>query len=448
MNRVLVTGKEENVRVDKEIPVVWGIDRKYLLQAFVVMHSILLHSKEVYHFFILTADNLEDEVRAYTALLKAKYCNFEVSIRMVNIRFFTNARIYNEHLSKAAYFRLFIPELVLEYDKCIYLDCDILVYGDLKELYAIEMGDDYLAGVKDCHIIANDSYQIEHQNVLGIPSRDKYINSGVLVMNLKKIREDNLVQKFRIQMEKENWYEDQDVLNVCCYPYIKILPLQYNLFHFYLGNDMEILYDLPYEKEEFAFDHNVSYILHMGGKYKPWLNEEYKGGEEWWRLAEIFKESKDYQFYQQGCQKVKEENKIRKIIMKAAKSKNIVVWGYYKPGMLLCDILLEYQINNIVAIVDNNQAEWGKTYRGIPVMGFSSILELKAPDDIFWMIACQKSYKEVMEQLDSVGIDRKNMIHYVDETRHYDGAHLLALREDAYEKKAAKLSGRKFKKLR
>ncbi len=434
------------MRSDKYIPVVWGIDRKYILQVFVVMHSILIHSKERYHFLILTADSIENDVKAYMDILKEKHHNFKVTIRMVNRTSFADAQIYNEHLSIAAYFRLLIPELVLEYDKCIYLDCDILVHGDLKELYTMEVGDDYLAGVKDCHILADNPYQIEHENILGLPSRDRYVNSGVLVMNLKKMREDNLIEKFRIQSIKENWYEDQDVLNVCCYPYIKILPLQYNLFHFYLGNDIEILYDFPYEKEEFEFNHNVPYILHMGGRYKPWLNEEYKGGAEWWKLAEAFNESEDYQFYKKECQKIKEENRIRVIIEKAAKSKNIVVWGYHKPGMILCDLLLECQLNNIVAIADNNQAEWGKAYRGISVMGLFSIL--KTYNSIFWLITCQLSYKEVMKQLADVGIDRNDMLCYVDETRRYDGMHLLALCEEAYERRIAKLAGRKFKKLR
>ena len=46
----------------KKIPVVWGLDEKYVLQAFVVMRSVLMNSKEDYHFFILTADNIEEEV--------------------------------------------------------------------------------------------------------------------------------------------------------------------------------------------------------------------------------------------------------------------------------------------------------------------------------------------------------------------------------------------------
>ena len=54
----------------KKIPVVWGLDEKYVLQAFVVMRSVLMNSKEDYHFFILTADNIEEEVENYTEILR------------------------------------------------------------------------------------------------------------------------------------------------------------------------------------------------------------------------------------------------------------------------------------------------------------------------------------------------------------------------------------------
>lgn len=105
-----------------------------------------------------------------------------------------------------------------EYNKCIYLDCDLIVYGDLKELYETELGNNYLAGVRDCHIMEDTPREVQHQNLLGLPSRDKYVNAGVLVINLEKIRNDSLVPCFLKQLKRENWYEDQDVLNLCCYP--------------------------------------------------------------------------------------------------------------------------------------------------------------------------------------------------------------------------------------
>lgn len=422
------------------IPVIWGLDKKYVLQAFVVMRSILLNSKEVYFFLLLTADDIEDEVTEYADILKSEYNNFEVSVRMVDINCFADARVFNEHLSKAAYFRLLIPELVPEYDKCIYLDCDIIVHGDLRELYAVELEGNYLAGVKDCHVIKDNPYEIEHQRVLGLPARDKYINSGVLIINLKRMREDGIIPRFYEQLKKENWYEDQDVLNYCCYPLIKLLPLQCNLFHFYLGKDIKCLYGLPYEENEFEFNYDRPYILHMGGQYKPWLNSEYKGSNEWWRLAEVFHKSESYQFYKQKCQKAEEENKLRNIVIKAGKSKSVAVWGYSKFGMRLCDFLLEYQLDNIVGIADNNKGEWGKEYRGFPVVGLYSILENY--DDILWIIACQTSYDEVVQQLADVGVDGDDIVRYIDKVSSYETIYLLALCENAYERMEAKLAGR------
>ena len=162
-----------------EIPVVWGLDKKYVLQAFVVMHSILRNSEQNYHFFILTADEIKDDIEKFKHILRRQYSNFELSEKIVDIRRFADARIYNGHLSKASYFRLLIPEVIWEYDKCIYLDCDY-----------------YLAGVKDCHVIEDTLFESEHQQILGIPSRDKYINAGVMVMNLDIMRKNKLVKCF------------------------------------------------------------------------------------------------------------------------------------------------------------------------------------------------------------------------------------------------------------
>lgn len=417
------------------IPVVWGLDEKYVLQAFVVMRSILINSKEDYHFFILTADCIEDKVKEFTDILKKEYNNFEISVRKVDIEYFANARVYNEHLSKAAYFRLLIADLIPEYDKCIYLDCDLIVYGDLKELYEIKLGDNYLAGVKDCHIMENTPRQIEHQQVLGLPTREKYINSGVLVMNLKKIRQDKLVSSFLRQLNKENWYEDQDVLNYCCYPAIKVLPLKYNLFHFYLGKNIDFLFEVQYERQEFEFDHEHPFILHMGGDYKPWNGFEVKGSSEWWEIARVFHTSKDYQLYRQNCQKKETSHEIREMLDRVRESEHVIIWGFGANGKRLCDILLEHQSENVAAIADNNITLWGQEYRGIPIKGLHSIMEEYG--SIFWIITCRRSYGEIVEQLEACGINRMDIMHFV---YHYEERmYLLSLQEDAYYKEIDKI---------
>ena len=85
-----------------EIPVVWGIDKKYVLQSFVVMRSILIHSKCRYDFFLLTADDIENEARGYEDVLKNEFEAFSVYIRKVKEDRLKDVKIFNEHLSIAA----------------------------------------------------------------------------------------------------------------------------------------------------------------------------------------------------------------------------------------------------------------------------------------------------------------------------------------------------------
>ena len=425
------------------IPVVWGLDKKYVLQAFVVMHSILRSSKQSFHFFILTADEIKNDVGKFKDILRKEYSNFELSVKMVDINRFADARIYNGHLSKAAYFRLLIPEIILEYDKCIYLDCDVIVHGDLKELYEIRIEDNYLAGVKDCHVIEDTPFELKHEQVLGIPSRDKYINSGVMLMNLDKLRRDKLVARFWEQLQKENWFEDNDVLDVCCYPSIKIIPLKYNLFHFYLGNHIRFLYDLPYDEQEFDFDHEHPFILHMGADFKPWNSFSVKGSKEWWHLAEIFNASQSYYEYLQKCQNAETYNETKNLLNRAQKSEHIVIWGFGKNGKRLCDLFYEYQLENIEAFADNNTALWGEEYRGVQVRDLSSIM--KEYHNILWIVSCRFAYDEIAAKLKGMGIDQKSILHY--RNPYEDRMYLLSLAEEAYKSEIDKIADMEYIRL-
>ena len=426
-----------------KIPVVWGVDKKYVLQAFVVMHSILRNSKQEYHFFILTEDEIEEDVEKFKLQLRRYYGNFELSVKMVESDPFLNARIYNRHLSKVAYFRLLIPEILSEYDKCIYLDCDVIVHGDLRELYEIELEDYYLAGVKDCHIMEDTPFERKHQQILGIPSRDKYINSGVMLMNLNAMRRDGLVGCFMEQSVKEDWFEDQDVLNRCCYPRIKILPLKYDLFHFYLGNHIRFLYDLPYDRKEFDFDHTCPFILHMGADYKPWNRFSVRGSKEWWHLAKIYQESQSYQDYLQKCQRAETCNETKELLNRARESQYVVIWGFGQNGKRLCDLLFEYQIGNITAIVDNNSALWGEEYRGIPVKDLFSVKEENSR--ILWIISCRFAYDEIAGKLKNMGVDGQNILHY--RNWYEERMYLLSLAEESYRYEIDKIADLEFIRL-
>lgn len=131
----------------------------------------------------------------------------EVEFYAVNRSDFEKFDVVLGHLSLAACYRYLVSELCPDVDKAIYLDCDLVVLGDLAELFREDLSGLYAAAVEDC-------VRQRHVRSLGL---SKYFNSGVLLLNLEKIRSDNLVPEFfRISTELsgKSKYLDQDVLNL------------------------------------------------------------------------------------------------------------------------------------------------------------------------------------------------------------------------------------------
>lgn len=408
------------------IPVVFGVDKAYLLQSFVVMYSIMRNSHEYYYFILLADDDIEVETMELAEKLKSRYDNFCVSIRKIEDVFLEDMKLSNPRLTKATFFRLLIPNIITEYEKCIYLDSDIIVKDDLKELFRVDLDNNYLCGVKDCIVISN--HETQHQKCLGIPSVKEYINAGVLVMNLKKIREDNLVLSFLEQAKKDNMYEDQDVLNKCCYGFIKTLPISYNLHYAYQGKAMVKLFDLPYSEEDFAFDWENPLILHMHGKYKPWTNIKYKGFDEWWDLARLYKSTDCYKNCKSRCQDKDIENKEIESIFRFCKEKSpIILWGYSKQGRDVCDMFLKKEIT-VTAFCDNNKEKWGEEYKGVIVC--NPIDQIKKMPNAIWVVTCIKAYKEVYRQLEEEGINPENIIHFI--YNHRGILYYLMLKKEYY----------------
>ncbi|MBS9386954.1 MAG: glycosyltransferase family 8 protein [Dolichospermum sp. BR01] len=119
--------------------------------------------------------------------------------------------------SGATYYRLMIAEMLpKEFDKAIYLDCDLVVKGDLEELWETDLVEYHILAAPD--LIVQDvwsSAELPNYKDIGI-SQAKYFNAGVLVINLKKWRDDKIAIK-SIEYLKQNKqyirFHDQDVLN-------------------------------------------------------------------------------------------------------------------------------------------------------------------------------------------------------------------------------------------
>ena len=127
--------------------------------------------------------------------------------------------------TEAASLRLLLPELLPELDRILYLDCDIVVRQDLAKLWEeTQLGDNYLAAVYEAAIEG----QAERFRALGCdPAR--YFNSGFLLMNLARMREEKVSEKL-LEACRVPYLEfpDQDALNQVCQGHVLPLSPLYN----------------------------------------------------------------------------------------------------------------------------------------------------------------------------------------------------------------------------
>ncbi len=122
-----------------------------------------------------------------------------------------------DYYTSAIYYRLLIPELFPQYDKVLYMDCDTVALTDIADLYRVDIGDNYIGAVADQAVGAVPQFKEYTKNALGIDA-EKYFNSGVIVMNLKKLREIGFYEKFSKVLRSYDFTiaPDQDVLNLIC----------------------------------------------------------------------------------------------------------------------------------------------------------------------------------------------------------------------------------------
>lgn len=163
----------------------------------------------------------------------------------------------NGHIKRAAYIRLLLPELI-DADQVLYLDSDTLVLGDISELLRMNLKNKTIAGVLDTQEVPQDG--------LFRKPGDPYINSGVLLMNLRKMRRRPLVSTSIEIIEKYRHhirYADQCVINKYAEEDKVVLDKAYNTQIFSATSS-------PLRELSQRFGLSNTKILHFIGEIKPW----------------------------------------------------------------------------------------------------------------------------------------------------------------------------------
>ncbi len=176
------------------------------------------------------------------------------------------AGLPTERFHKSCWYRILLPELVPELDRILFLDADMIVTDSLLPLWTTDISRHPFAAV------ANPRYPFLSNwplNELGISDPRRYLNSGVLLMNLAWMRREGFVAMIRRYAEGHpgNCFPEQDALSALFHDRFLELHPRWNV--------QQTLYDLPLEKLpysalEVAEAIGSPAVIHFLGPYKPW----------------------------------------------------------------------------------------------------------------------------------------------------------------------------------
>lgn len=252
------------------IPIFFAVDDFYTDYLCVTLQSLIENSTKDYEYMVyVLIDELSDINKE--SIMKMERGNIKIKFTSVTdkLRKICKKLHMRDYYTKATYYRFFIPELFPQYDKGLYLDCDIVMTVDIAELYNTELGDNYIAAIPEEFITDVEVFGIYSEKVLGVP-REKYINAGILVMNLAEMRRVQIKEQFAELLGKATYKvaQDQDYLNVIC-------------------KNKALILDKTWNKTPMPMaDRTITpKIAHYKINFKPWKFDNLPYGELFWQYA-------------------------------------------------------------------------------------------------------------------------------------------------------------------
>ena len=220
------------------------------------------------------------------SLIKNKN-NFSIRFKnpkpfLKSLKFFEN----NQNLNN--FILLFLPNLLSEYEKVLFLQNEMIVKSDLAEIYNENL-DNFLIGAcvdpNSAGFYKKTSSNRKNyiDNILKLKDPFKFFNKGTILFNLLEFRKTftiNEILDFSVKNNFESF--EEDILNKLCENKTKILDISWNV----LTEDKEIIFRAPqwlYNNYLKAFESPK--IINFNGGLKPWLQPEIEKANDFWEIA-------------------------------------------------------------------------------------------------------------------------------------------------------------------
>lgn len=251
-------------------------------------------SIESFHFHIITDDISQDIIARFKLLESSLNESLKVTISIHNVspvQFLQqNKWGFEEKQSYAAYYRILVDKILPKsIDKILYIDTDMLVLCDIRELFAFDMQGKIIAA--NSGLPTPVSYTMKFKSLSGkkplkifIP---RYFCSGLMLIDMQLWRAQDIESKCLDFLSKyESHFADQDALNVVVQD-SAILPPQYGIFMYQYTSST------PRKQEAYGDLVLKAKIMHCNGAAKAWSNYFYFAPASlrarvcgtWWDIA-------------------------------------------------------------------------------------------------------------------------------------------------------------------
>ncbi len=257
------------------IPIFFSIDDKFPLFLDCAIRSIISNASKDYDykFYVLHQGVDADFTEKISASFpyELKFISIEEGFKGIEDR--DENKLRCDYFTASIFYRIFLADMFPEYDKGIYLDSDVIVPGDISELYEMDLKDNIIAACPDFSIRGLPEFVDGFENAVGVPI-EQYINSGVLLMNFKMMRELHFSDHFLSLMNTYHFdtiAPDQDYINAMCHGRILYLDECWDAMP-PVGGGRPILADPK--------------IIHFNLFFKPWYYDDIPYKEYFWEVAE------------------------------------------------------------------------------------------------------------------------------------------------------------------
>ena len=260
LNELVKKNQEDGyqAKIPKKISVAISVDDNTEKRIDTLIYSIYKNTNQLVDIYIIYNKISKSSLQLFNKLaeiFKDKLKIFPTKIPKKIENLLQKISLEGNHLPISAFYRIFLPELLPNLDRILYLDADTLVINDLNPLWQTDLQGAFIGCVPDLAVAVVNSWG---EQLLG-PEKDNYFNSGVLLLDLNLFRKYSInLYFYQFILETTYFYVlgDQDALNLYFKNAVKLLDIKFNYV-------FKLLSTMPKNLEDVT-------ILHFLGPHKPW----------------------------------------------------------------------------------------------------------------------------------------------------------------------------------